>query len=111
MKKSQRDRLSQLPRMQKCERWREGECKGSITWEHPFGRLIGGKHVPDAFVIALCEKHAGIGRWWSKQYFNKELNRHLAYQNISMEALGRYKTGEAMRQEKLYLEEKYAHFN
>ena len=103
MKKSQRDRLSKLPRMQKCERWHEGDCSGTgVTWEHPFGRLIGGEHVPDEFVIALCWfHHLGKG-------LNKELDRHIAYENISMEDLSRYKTAEAMRHEKLYLQKKYA---
>jgi len=99
-----RRELGGLDRMKRCARLQENKCEGRLSWEHSMGR----KRQEAWNIICLCEKHAGIGRWWSKQYFNKELNRHLAYQNISMEELSRYKTGKEMIQEKLYLQQKYA---
>ena len=98
-----RRELEGLDRMKRCARLQENECEGRLSWEHSMGR----KRQEVWNIICLCEKHAGIGRWWSKHYFNKELNRHLAYSNISEEALSRYKTGETMKQEKLYLQNIY----
>lgn len=109
MKASQRKRLDALPRMKVCARHKEGTCKGRVTWEHPFARLIGGVHVPDAFVIGLCAFHHGVDEHLGGGDLNKEVNKLHAYQNISTEELARYKLGATMIQERAYLSEKYKH--
>lgn len=86
-----------LSRPQICARINEGMCSGRLTIEHAFGR----KMEASWNCLWLCWfHHLGKG-------LNKELNRHLAYQYATGEDLNRYKTAEAMRQEKLYLQKKY----
>jgi len=97
MPNAQRDRLAGLRRMQRCERWSEGDCAGRITWEHVMGRV----RAPDWSVIALCVfHHLGKG-------LNKQLNKHIAYGYACDDDLRKYKTYVAMKQEKEYLFTKY----
>ena len=92
-----------LLRPQICSRINEGMCEGRMSIEHAFGR----KYEALWNCIWLCEKHAGIGRWWDKQYFDKELNKHLAYKQSVDADLRRFKSYEQMKQEKIYLQKKY----
>lgn len=102
MKASQRKRLAKLDRMKRCER--EGlDCNGRITFEHCYGRLIGGKHVPDSTIIALCwYHHLGAG-------MNKEINKAIAYNYITEGELDMFRT-EPSRQEREWLWRKYPEY-
>jgi len=73
------------------------DCSGRMTIEHAFGR----KMEASWNCIWLCWfHHLGAG-------LSKELNRHLAYQNITNEELKKYKLGEQMIVEKKFLKQKY----
>lgn len=86
-----------LSRPQVCARINEGTCKGRITIEHVFGR----KYEQTWNCIILCWRHHLID-------LNKELNRHIAYQQASLEDLRKYsKAWKDYVQEKKYLEQKY----
>ena len=87
-----------LSKPQKCVRSGEGTCEGRLTIEHAFGRKY------EAFwnTLWLCWfHHIGAG-------LNKELNRHLAYQQATDEDLRKLKSYQQMVTEKKYLEKKYA---
>lgn len=96
MPMAQRRRLTFLPRMNKCERANEGDCRGSLTWEHTAGR----KNAPDYSIICLCWQHHLVD-------LNKELNRHIAFKYATEDDLKKSKRYEELKQEKKYLNEKY----
>lgn len=87
-----------LKRPHVCARAREGGCSGRMTIEHVFGR----KMEAEWNCIWLCwHHHLGPG-------LNKEINKMLAYRQITEEELlATYKSGAMMVQEKRYLEDKY----
>lgn len=85
-----------LSRPQICAR-RNNECSGRITIEHSFGRKI---EASWNCVLLCWYHHLGGG-------MNKEINKHLAYQQATDEELMKFKLGTQMVQEKNYLKTKY----
>jgi len=96
-----RHELEGLERMERCAR-ESLECSGRLEWHHAI--QMGGRRLQEAWAIlpACVYHHRLSGK-------NDEHFRHLAYQNISEEALSRYKTGAQMIVEKNYLKQKYVH--
>lgn len=88
-----------------CVRWKEGTCRGRMnTIEHVWGR----KNEELWSCITLCAYHHGVDEYLGGGDLNKQINKFLAYQNITNEELRKYKLGSQMIQEKKFLEEKYA---
>lgn len=86
-----------------CARYKEGGCSEHLTIEHPWARSGEMSHN----LIYLCEKHHGLGAYWDKKHFNKEINKYHAYKNIPDEELSKMKLGNQYLQEKKYLMNKY----
>lgn len=103
MKRCIRNHIGERPYI--CARWKENDCGGSLTVEHPFGRII----QEDWMWIFLCEKHHGLGAYWNKRFFNKELNRFFSYLIATDADFEKYTKQTAYwKQDKKYLTEKYA---
>ncbi len=100
MSKSSLDKMLNSPQV--CAR--KGDCGGRLTIEHPFART----GALSDHCIWLCEKHHGLGAYWNKRHFDKLLNKHLAYQQISDEELSKLKMSKAYLQEKEFLQKKFA---
>lgn len=100
MKRSTINKMLSQPQV--CARSSEG-CNGRLTIEHPFGRT---GPLAD-HCIWLCEKHHGLGPYWSKQFFDKLFNKHVAYQRIPDTDIKKLKMSHTYLQEKRFLERKY----
>ncbi len=94
-----------LARPQECARQNEGSCSQKKTIEHVFGR----KNEEAWSCIWLCEYHHGVGNYWNKAAFSKEINKFYAYQQITDEELMKKKFSLSLLQEKRYLTGKYNH--
>lgn len=67
----------------KCERWKEGTCKGRLTKEHAW--IYGGKQIQEIWAcLDLCwEHHLGEG-------LNKKLNQLIALNRATPQDLAKY---------------------
>ena len=86
-----------------CARYKEGMCQGRMTIEHAFGRTNQKRWQ----LIWLCWRcHLG-------DRLDKELNRHLAYQQATEQEIKDTfpKTFKQHLQAKKYLSEKYGRTN
>jgi hypothetical protein len=89
--------LEETPKL--CVRRKDGNCSTHLTIEHPFGRSGELSHV----LIWLCERHHGLGAYWSKEDFNKEINKYYGYLTVDDKDLAKMKLGNQYLQEKKYL--------
>ena len=101
-----RKEMSEDPYYYRCAR-EDGTCKGRITWEHAL--LYANKRVQEKFaIIPICEYHHGLGKYWNKEGFNKEINELIALSRATEEDFNKYpKAKERWKQQLKYLKNKY----
>lgn len=89
----------------KCVRWKEGTCRGRITFEHAIqyaGRQVNEKWA----IIPLCAYHHEVDEFQDGGDLQKDLNHFFAIQRATDDDLAKYPRKD-WNQLKKYLNEKY----
>lgn len=79
-----RDKI--LERLQVCARYKEGTCRGNLTWEHAL--IYAGKQLDEAWaIVILCEYHHAVNNYQDGGDLNKEENVRIALNQATDEEL------------------------
>lgn len=91
-------RLLKSPLHEKCERWKEGDCAGRLTFEHVW--IYAGKQINEFWaIIRLCWHH-------HLEANDKQFNEWVSINRASEEDLAKYPNRD-WQQRKKYLNQKY----
>lgn len=72
-----------------CEYWKDNECRGRVTVDHPLE--YSGKQIKEPWSeIFVCEYHHSVGKYQDSGGLNKERNQWVALNKATVEQLKEY---------------------
>jgi hypothetical protein len=90
----------------KCVRYKEGTCKGRVTFEHT--EIYAGNQIQEKWaIIPLCAYHHAVNEFQDKGDLKKELGQAIALSRATDEELKKYSKATDYIKRRDYLKNKY----
>jgi hypothetical protein len=90
-----------------CIRYKEGTCRGRITFEHT--EIYKGRQIQEKWaIVPLCSYHHAVLEYQDCGDFNKELGQAVALNRATDKELEKYSKTIDYKRRRDYLKQKYA---